>query len=201
MMTKKFRLIPFEMMPGSWGLSGSTRQIAQAEYYYDGYDLEVEICKIKYPDEKEQKLKLLALANDHKKISAYEHDLEVAKVSNPDEDKFNLAKLDVDLLHDKISKTDYDRLKADLLSEPWVSIPKINWDPTFSSSTYFELDYNQHFLRYLMEHDYQGTEDEIINQWVNDVARSVIAEDTFNSQAQNFVVSKMRRDDGLVEHM
>ena len=38
-MAKKTKL-PFSMMPASWGLSGKTRAVAEAEYYYDGEELE-----------------------------------------------------------------------------------------------------------------------------------------------------------------
>ena len=38
--------IPFGLLPGSWGLTGKTRKIAEAEYYYSGYQLEVELALI-----------------------------------------------------------------------------------------------------------------------------------------------------------
>ena len=40
-MAKKTKL-PFSMMPASWGLKGKTRAIAEAEYYYDGEELEID---------------------------------------------------------------------------------------------------------------------------------------------------------------
>ena len=38
-MAKKTK-VPFGMMPASWGLKGKTRAIAEAEYYYEGNELE-----------------------------------------------------------------------------------------------------------------------------------------------------------------
>ena len=38
-MAKKTKL-PFSMMPASWGLKGKSRAIAEAEYYYEGEELE-----------------------------------------------------------------------------------------------------------------------------------------------------------------
>ena len=37
---KKKTKIPFGMIPASWGLKGKSRAIAEAEYYYQGEDLE-----------------------------------------------------------------------------------------------------------------------------------------------------------------
>ena len=34
------------MMPASWGLKGKTRAIAEAEYYYEGEELEKALAEI-----------------------------------------------------------------------------------------------------------------------------------------------------------
>ena len=44
-MAKKTKL-PFSMMPASWGLKGKSRAIAEAEYYYDGEELEKALAAI-----------------------------------------------------------------------------------------------------------------------------------------------------------
>ena len=44
-MAKKTKL-PFSMMPASWGLKGKSRAIAEAEYYYDGEELEEALAEI-----------------------------------------------------------------------------------------------------------------------------------------------------------
>ena len=44
-MAKKTKL-PFSMMPASWGLKGKTRAIAEAEYYYEGEELEEVLAEL-----------------------------------------------------------------------------------------------------------------------------------------------------------
>ena len=44
-MAKKTKL-PFSMMPASWGLKGKTRARAEAEYYYEGVELQKELAYI-----------------------------------------------------------------------------------------------------------------------------------------------------------
>ena len=66
---KKNRLIPFTWMPGSWGLSGKTRQIAEAEYYFEGDSLERELVIIDlgegYSDEELDRALLDRKFKDH----------------------------------------------------------------------------------------------------------------------------------------
>jgi hypothetical protein len=48
--------------------------------------------------------------------------------------------------------------------------------PENASRTYFELDYNEHFIKYLQDNGYSGSEDEILNRWLNDVCTAVASE-------------------------
>ena len=52
-MAKKSKL-PFSMMPASWGLKGKSRAIAEAEYYYDGEELEKALAAIDAETEDEK---------------------------------------------------------------------------------------------------------------------------------------------------
>ncbi len=231
-MSIKKRIVPFSAMPGSWGLSGKTRKIAEAEYYFDGYDLDLALCDINYEGYDAQVEKLKVDLN-HKKLSQYEYDLKLAelktktdldlslneiseiiideKLTNDVADKriaeikaaFEvkslISKLDIELLHSKISKVDYDKKVAEITGSPWVSIPKINWDPNNSNQTYFELDYNQAFVADLRNNGYMGTEEEIIDKWLNDVCGS-IANEMNDDLIDSFVSTIKKRDDGLTEH-
>lgn len=169
--------IPFWLLPGSWGLVGKTRKIAEAEYYFSGYDLETKLAKINNDEPDKLKRALLDIDLAHKKISEYDYDQEIAKLEhNNDDVKQKLALADVELKHEKISKTEHEKQIASIQGEPWVSMPKISWDPLNKSKTFFELDYNEHFIKYLKDNGYTGSEDEIMNQWLNDVCISVIEE-------------------------
>lgn len=227
-------MIPFWMWPGSWGLKGKTRAIAQAEYELVGYDFECKVAEINYSEDHEQlALALLAAQLKYCKIDQYTHDMRVAEVKFSDPDQLELEKLDIDLAHKKISEYDYDiasaiktcsgtelelarldidlehgkiteqayeRRKADIQGEPWVAMPKISWDPENPGKTYFELDYNEHFVGFLRSNGYLGTDDDCINKWLNDVCYSVLEE---MSQPELEIVNtirKIRLPDGKTEH-
>ena len=79
-MPRKSRLIPFWVMPGSWGLSGKTKQRAEAEYYFDGYELDTEIATIDNDDEFDLKKAQAAVELKHKKITESEYDIALAEI-------------------------------------------------------------------------------------------------------------------------
>lgn len=194
--------IPFNLLPASWGLKGKTRQIAEAEYLYSGYDLERELAKINIEDPIKLELEMVTIDLKHGKIDEYEADRRRVRLSVPDSDEkaLEIAMLDVDLKHGKVVQHDYDRKKADLAGEPYMAMPKISWDPADPSKTFFELDYNDQFVRFLEQNGYAGSEEDIINRWLNDVCSSVL--DEMSEKEPEFVrtVRTIRRDDGKTEH-
>ena len=189
---KKKPLIPFGVWPGAWGLRGKTREIAQAEYEFDGHVLEEKLLEINHRDDpvtlSRKKLDLKLSSSD---ISQYDYDREVASISTKDPDALAVALLDIDLQHGKITQIQYDRKRADALKEPWISMPKINWDPVNSNRTYFELDYNEYFIQYLRDNGYTGIDDDILNRWLNDVCQAVATENAPNT-GMDFVVDNTR---------
>lgn len=64
-------------------------------------------------------------------------------------------------------------------SEPWVDVINVNMEDKNDPSTgYLELDWNEAFVKQLVEAGYSGrTEEEIVDQWLNDLCRG-IASDT-----------------------
>jgi hypothetical protein len=168
--------IPFGLLPGSWGLTGKTRKIAEAEYYYTGYQLELELALIHNETDLAKAKALLEIDKKYNKVSEYEYDQRLAKLDNTDETKQKVALLDIDLKHGKITQLEHEKKRADLLQEPWISMPKISWDPINKQKTFFELDYNDHFIKYLRDNEYTGSDDEILNHWLNDICISVIEE-------------------------
>lgn len=198
---KKKRLIPFALLPAAWGLTGKSRKIAEAEYYYDGYELEVELALINHENGTDYNRALIDIDLKHKRIDQLEADRKLAKLKHPENSvELEVALLDVSLKHELISQIDYDKKRADLLEEPFMAMPKISWDPIDPSKTYFELDYNEHFVRYLERNGYVGTEEEVINRWLNDVCLSVL--DDVAPTENEFVktVRTVRRSDGKTEH-
>ena len=178
-------LIPFGWMPGHWGLRGMTREIAQAEYELQGTALEKQLLEIRLRDNPELiKRGRLDLQLKHQEISKYDYDIACAELDFSGSELV-IKKLDIDLAQGKITRQVFERKKADALGQPWVSMPVISWVPENASRTYFELDYNEHFIKYLQDNGYSGTEDEILNRWLNDVCTAVASES--GSPGRDFV--------------
>ena len=142
-MAKKTKL-PFSMMPASWGLKGKTRAIAEAEYYYEGEELEEVLAQL---------------------------DVE------SDDDK-ELAKLEVQLKNGKIGKYEYDKKIADIKKSPYVNVLHLDVNPENAKAGYMELDWNDHFVKFLHDNGYTGESDEaVVNKWFNDVCRTVLVQE------------------------
>ena len=143
-MKKKTRLLPFSMMPASWGLKGKSREIAEAEYYYEGEDLE----------------KVLAELNAENELDA------------------EIAKLAVDLKNEKISQAAFDKKVAGLKKEPYVNVLNMGVDPENIAQGYFELDWNDEFIKMLTNAGLTGKNDEeLVNKWFNAVCRTVLLQE------------------------
>jgi hypothetical protein len=201
--------IPFNLLPASWGLRGKSREIAEAEYYLSGKELELKLVEIQEDDSIQRELRILKIQNkygelskldldlkiveltetdqitiqskiltvkhDHGVISDYDFDVELAKILfEKDSKELSLELLKIDKRHHKIEKQEYEKREADINEEPWVAMPSIKWDPADPSQSYFELDYNDHFVTYLKSNGYEGLADQVIvEKWLNDVCRSV----------------------------
>ena len=193
--------IPFSWLPASWGLKGKSRELAEAEYYLTGYDLDVAKARTEHGLASPEFTKsVLDIDLAYGKISAYDHDTRLAEIGNTDETALALAKLDVDLKHNKISAQEHERKVADLKNEPYMAMPKISWDPVDPSKTFFELDYNDAFVQSLRSNSYQGTDEDVINRWLNDVCNSILSEMAPTDPEFVSNVRRIRRDDGKTEH-
>lgn len=169
-------LIPFGWMPGHWGLKGTTREIARAEYELSGAELELKLAELRLTP-RDFAIERLAILRRHDRITVEEFEKQVTDLAEFDDPKKKaLAGLDLDLKYKRISQERYDRQRADLFGEPWVSMPRIHWNPIGKARAYFELEYNDHFINQLKSTGYQGSTDEIVNQWMNDVCISVLEE-------------------------
>ena len=193
--------IPFSWLPASWGLRGKSRELAEAEYYLSGYELDIAKARIGHGLESPEFTKsVLNIDLAYGKISAYDHDIRLAEINNADEVALSLAKLDVDLKHNRVSAQEHERKTADIKNEPYMAMPKISWDPVDPSKTFFELDYNDAFVASLRANSYQGTDEDVINRWLNDVCNSILSEMAPTDPEFVSNVRRIRRDDGKTEH-
>jgi len=176
-MSKKPK-IPFGLWPGSWGLRGRTRQIAEAEYTLSGLDLDLRLVEINESDPLTQEIQKLQARKKHKDISDYDFDKEMVNLTTQEgTTEKAVALLDVELKHHKLDKTEHEKQVAEARKEPWVAMPNISWDPSDPSKSFFELDYNSYFVEFLRENGYEGaSEQEIVEKWLTDVCRSVASD-------------------------
>ena len=70
-----------------------------------------------------------------------------------------------------------DKDKATARGEAYVRVLNVNFDPENPGDGYFELEWNQIFIKQLLEAGYSGKdEEEIIDSWFTNLCRN-IAED------------------------
>lgn len=141
----KKRIVPFWMLPMSWGLKGKLRELAEAQYYYSGEELESKIQDIEIrhmpEDSKERKHATLRQKHAQKEISDVQYEKEVANLDN----------------------------------EPWVIVKGIETDPESPAVGSIELDWNDAFVQMLEDKGYgpAPSQEEIVDQWLSELCRNI----------------------------
>lgn len=75
----------------------------------------------------------------------------------------------------KIDQNEYDKQMATLNGEPFVRVLDMGMNPEMVTQGYFELDWNDEFVKMLTTAGLAGTSDEdIVNKWFNAVCRTVL---------------------------
>jgi hypothetical protein len=203
-MARKKPFIPFKMLPASWGLKGKSRQIAEAEYYLDGEELEYQLCEIQHAsDPYELDIQRNDLDFKFNKITDFEHAHEKISIDHGHkkitDEQFEIAILDLRLEHERISQSDYEKALAGIKKEPFVNVLSMGVDKQNVSQGYIELDWNDEFIKLLHEAGYSGTSDEdIVNKWFNGVCRTVLlqsAADLDYGLAQTQINQQQERSD------
>lgn len=92
--------------------------------------------------------------------------------------------------------------QATAAGEPWVQVLSMDIDPDNPGSGAFELDWNDIFVARLIKSGYQGkTDQDIVDNWFQDVCRNVVMETYQQEQADPDNRPSNRKDlgDGRVE--
>jgi hypothetical protein len=171
--------LPFGSLPGHWGLAGKTRQIAQAEYELEGYELEKKLLELRQDelDGDDYKKKVWDLDLKHEKITQSQYYRWLADLIKDGKQKA-LALLELDYREGKIKELDYSKQLATLKGEPWVTVLNMDFNSKNSLEGSFELDWNEFFVKKLEAEGYTGpTPDNIVNQWFMEVCRNVAMEE------------------------
>lgn len=181
-MSRKNNLIPFWFMPGHWGLAGVSRDIAQAYYELDGYDLDVRLIEINYKDDEYTKQALSLTAKyKHNIIDQETFDLKSIEIEfeykKIDELTKNIQMLDHNYKYGHLEEQKYEKQVASLRDEPWVKIVNVGFNKDSPSQGELELDWNDVFVNQLKEAGYEGIADEqIVNNWLSEVCKNIAME-------------------------
>lgn len=171
--------LPFSFTPGSWGLRGRTKEVAQAEYELSGYELEKRLIEIRRDEfsDKDLQTKLFELEFKYGKIDKFAHLRSLAGLID-DPKQQALAMLELDYKEDKLTDMQYQKQSATLKHEPWVTVLSMDFGGKQSLEGSFELDWNEFFVENLQTEGYiGGTPDAIVNQWFMEVCRNVAMEE------------------------
>jgi len=106
------------------------------------------------------------------------------------------AKKEAKKAEDLARKND-PKARATAAGEPWVNVLGIEVDPENPGAGAFELDWNDIFVARLIKSGYQGkTDQDIVDNWFQDVCRHVVMETYQQEQADPTNRTSNRRDLG-----
>lgn len=180
--------LPFGYLPGHWGLRGHIREEAKILYEIeDPYDQEIALAKLRFKNDRPQKLEILEIDYKYGKIAnEYEYELAKISISFEDEKIQKIKKAELDLKFNKLSETEYEKEISNLNNQPWVGIKNSNYDPKNGlGGLAFELDWNEQFIIFLSENGYKGLSDQlVVEAWFNDLCKSVIAEEGMDNYVE-----------------
>lgn len=142
------------------------------------YEAAVKYAKLEYREgSKELKIALIDIRRDYGKLTEYQAEMKKLDVLFPDdthENEKELAKLEVEFKLNKLPKNAYEKAKATLKDEPWVSFANSDFNPKEGlDGVYVSLEWNAQFIDLLTMHGFVGhTEEQIIEEWFAEVCRT-----------------------------
>lgn len=199
--------LPFGWLPGHWGLRGTTRAIAKAEYELTGYELDAELVKIKHGDSPNLGRELDRVALKHNKMSQREYDIAQAHRDYTGV-KLEAALLEIEYTNGDMTDHEFNKKLATLKNEPYIAVIDSDYDPALVlDGFHFEFDWNEQWINLLIENGYTGVNEEsIVQAWFEDLCRGVVAESfgqntvPFNSNGPSRPSNRTPREDGKADY-
>lgn len=181
--------LPFWMYPFSWGLKGKDREIAKAKYELSGYDLDNKLVEIEFDQPSlDKRERVNEVKKKHDRISEYDYQKEKITIAamkksgdQYESDKsYLLDILELNRSYKKIETNEYEKTRCNILEEPWVIVLKAEINKENPAKGFFELDWNDYFVRMLEKNGFKGlSDDQIVNQWFETVCTNVALESGF----------------------
>lgn len=99
-------------------------------------------------------------------------------INDRSEQEQKVAHLDLDLRVGKIKEDQFEKEKATILDEPWVTIKTLKTDPDDPKYGGVELDWNKAFVDNLEKHGYgpNPSDEDTVNDWFNELCRNIALE-------------------------
>lgn len=160
--------LPFNFLPGSWGLRGSTYERAKAEYELQGYELEIKLANIDYK-EKELQEEILKIEFKYKKISEEQYEAALIELmpDGPEKQKKTFENL---FRFKHIDELEYNKEIATLNGDPFFHFDAEIVD----GSMELQVIYNDLFVQYIKKFGYTDTtEEDAIDAYVRDFGRKI----------------------------
>lgn len=134
--------LPFSFLPGSWGLKGNTRKIAELEYYYYGEELERKKAELLSINSNDLKIKNLEIDLKYHKIDQYTFERNKLLIEYEDQPKkLSELLLELDLKYYKIDSYTYE-----------VELAKIQFEGEDLKHKLLAIDYDFHKIS---NHEYE----------------------------------------------
>lgn len=171
--------LPFGWAPGHWGLVGTTKEIAKAEYELTGWALETRLLEIKREElgEDEFTRRYIEANFKHGKYTESEYKRALVNLIKDDTQR-EIALLELEFKEGKVGEVEFSKKYATLKDEPWVTVINMDFGSKSALEGSFELDWNDQFVEKLKLEGYTGpTPDNIVNQWFMEVCRNVAMEE------------------------
>lgn len=172
-MTKRW--INFRFLPASWGLVGDAYLEAEAHYNFTGEALERRLLQIRLANDADRlQHELLELDLRYGHLTPYDAARQRVEMTQPPGVERDLTLLDLEHEFHKLSDSAYQKQRAALKNEPWISIVNSGFDPEQGiDGVFFEFDWNQQWIEFLRVNGYVGHSDEqVVDDWFADVCRS-----------------------------
>jgi hypothetical protein len=177
-MVKK-RLLPFGALPAHWGMAGKMRELAEAEYYLEGEELDRKKVEINIAEKSDDELKVALLEVERKYGNIDDETFDRKKAGMiEDEKERKIALLKIDHRYGKIDESELEKQTKTLLEEPFIRVAKLETDPKNPAYGGIIFDYNEAFVLYLEEHGYgpHPDQDDTVNEWFNELCKNIALE-------------------------
>jgi len=118
-----------------------------------------------------------------------------------------IAHLDVDKKYNKVTESEYEKNKATLLDDPYITVVKVHINSENAADGFMELDWNDAFIKSLVDAGFVADSQEaIIKLWFDEICANVARENgaVFPEEVEEFKHKTARRvksENGKIEVM